>query len=1537
MITFAKMLSFLHKKRRVAPPFMFSQRNNPYCELQKISAAKIDKKYYSTKQNTKKMKNILGLDLGTNSIGWAILSYNDNNESVPQIELGSRIIPMSQETLGKFDSGVTDSNTAKRTGFRGIRRLRERCLQRRERLFRILHTLNFLPSHFDESIGWDRNDNKTYGKFIDNTEPKLAWKRNNYGNMEFLFMEEFYNMLDDFEISQPQLVANGKKVPLDWTIYYLRKKALTQPISKHALAWILLQFNQKRGYYQLRGEEEEDHELKKEEYFELNVVKVEPTGEKRGKDIWYNVYLENGFIYRRSSSTPLTDWIGKKREFIVTTEYNPDGTIKCDKEGNERRSFRAPKPDDWGLQKKKVEFSIQASGKTVGAYIYDTLLTMPSEKVRGKMVRVVERKFYKEELIAILRKQSEFIAELQDNTMLERCIMELYPSNEAHRDSLRKKDIIYLLVEDLLFYQRPLRSKKNLISDCPYEKREYVDKTTGEIKTQGIKCIAKSNPYYQEFRLWQFVRNLRLYSRESITDKDVTSLYLCSEEDYVRLYKFLADRKDITQEALQKDFLGIKKPKGKDSKYPLRWNYVEDKAYPCNETRYTILSALRKANINQSLLDDRQEEYRLWHLLYSVEDRNELISALTSYASQKNLSEDFIENFKNIPPFKKEYGAYSEKAIKKLLSVMRIGSMWNEAELPASIENVLTGDIDNTIRTRIKGVDFNDKSTLRGLPEWLACYVVYGRHSEAESISKWNTTSDLTKYINSFKQHSLRNPIVEQCILETLRTVRDIWEKYNHIDEIHIELGRSMKSTSEQRQRMSAKIIENENTNERIRQLLIELKNDSTIHEVRPYSPMQQDILRIYEEGALCELKKEDADYAEISRISRLATPTKSELTRYKLWLEQKYRSPYTGKTISLTKLFTSAYQIEHIIPQGRYFDDSFSNKVICEAEVNQRKTNMLGMEFIKKCGGEIVHCPTLGDVKVFTEEEYKLFIEEHYASNRTKAQKLIMEDLPEEFIQRQMNDSRYISKVIKGMLSNVVRENDEVDAISKNVIPCTGGITDRLKKDWGLNDIWNKIVAPRFERMNRLTNSDEFGHWENKEGKRVFQTTMPPELQRSFSKKRIDHRHHAMDALVIALANRNIVSYLNNESAHDTERREDLRRMLCNKNRVIKKPWDSFTQDSYNALQNIVVSFKHYTRVINKASNYYEHYNESGKKTIKKQQSSEQWAVRQSLHDQFVFAHVNLKRIKEVTLKTALKQPHNIVNKKLRNVVIELMKAIDKPSKVEAIISENKDLYDGKPIEIYYHTDDIVPQSAIRRQLDTSFNEKKILNITDTGIQKILLNYLHTKEDDPTIAFTPEGILDMNEHIEIYNNGKHHQPIQKVRVCEALGSKVSVGTKGAKTKKYVQGAPHLYLGIYETNEFTRYYYTAPLDEVIERQKQGLTPVPETYKEARLKFWLSPNDLVYAPTDEEIANNSDKIDKSRIYRFISSEGSTVYFLPLTVASLIMQKKEFESLNKSEKAIIISEMNNSNENPKTIKSICWKLEIDRLGKITKIIR
>jgi len=1507
------------------------------------------------------MKKVtVGLDLGTNSVGWSVINsiITEQTERIWLEMAGSRIIPMDAAILGDFDRGNSTSQTAERTRFRGIRRLRERCLLRRERLHKVLHILKFLPDHYSEQINW----NEFPGQFMNQTEPKLAWKKNETGKYDFIFQSAFNGMLADFAQQQPALVANGKKVPYDWTIYYLRKKALTEEISTEELAWILLNFNQKRGYYQLRGEEEEEKSNKQIEYYALKVIRVEATDEKKGKDIWYNVHLENGWIYRRSSNVPL-DWEGKVKEFIVTTDLNDDGTPKVDKQGEVKRSFRAPQENDWTLIKKKTEADVADSHKTVGWYIYDTLLQKPQQKIRGKLVRTIERKFYKEELKQILEKQSVFHAELQNRDLYKACLECLYPQNDAHKRNIANRDFVYLLIEDILFYQRPLKSKKSLIDDCPYEKTEYVDRETGEVKHAPFKCIAKSHPLFQEFRLWNFLSNIRIYQKERqqgerlLTDVDVTCEFLHTEEDYIALFEWLNERKEIDQ----KNFLKYPSFGLKNKVVEYRWNYVEDKTYPCNETRYLIKSRLEKAHaFSGDFILSAENEAALWHILYSVSDKVELEKALATFAAKHALDRAaFVEAFKKVPPFEKEYGAYSAKAIKKLLPLMRMGKYWSANTIDEAtkgrIDKIITGEYDEKIHNKVreKAINLHDVNDFKGLPLWLVCYVVYGRHSEVKDITKWETPSDIDAYLKAFKQHSLRNPIVEQIIVETLRVVRDIWKRVGTIDEIHVELGREMKNTAKDRQKMTMQILENENANLRIKTLLTEFMNpEYDIENVRPYSPSQQELLRIYEDGILNHVAEIPEDIENfLKKLKDSKSPSKSEFMRYKLWLEQKYRSPYTGEVIPLAKLFTPAYEIEHIIPQSRFFDDSFSNKVICESEVNKLKDKFLGYEFIKEHHGRKVELSFGKVVTIFSVEAYESFVKEHYSKSRAKMKKLLMDDIPEQFIERQLNDSRYISKVIKTLLSNVVRERDEngeyePEAISKNVIVCTGSVTDRLKKDWGLNDVWNNIVSSRFERLNLLKDTQCFGHWECKDGKRFFQTELPLELQRGFSKKRIDHRHHAMDAIVIACASRNHINYLNNESARKDAKitRNDLQRLLCDKCKtddsgnykwILKKPWDTFTQDVQAVLTEIVVSFKQNLRVINRSTNYYWRYDEKGKKVLSAQTKGDKWAIRKPMHKDTVFGKVNLRKVKEVRLSVALDTPEKIVDKKLKAKVLQLLSYQYDKKRVEKYFKENIFLWKGMnlaKIAVYYFTNDSSePLVAVRKTLDTSFTEKRIVeSVTDTGIQKILLKHLESKEGKADLAFSPDGIDEMNRNLESLNNGKPHQPIYKVRVCEPLGNKYSVGETGQKSDKFVEAAKgtNLFFAIYAIEDGKRIYETVPLNVVIEREKQGYIPVPEKNEAGNeLLFWLSPNDLVYVPTEEELERKrvEEPIDKKRIYKMVSCTGNEGHFVPFTIASPIVAVVELGSNNKAQRAW-------TNE---MIKDVCVPLKIDRLGNIIKI--
>ncbi len=1297
------------------------------------------------------------------------------------------------------------------------------------------------------------------------------------------------------------------------------------------MAWLILNFNQKRGYYQLRGEDEEENPNKLVEFHSLKVVNIIADEKPNQKgETWYSLHLENGWVYRRSSKISLENWLGKSRDFIVTTDLNDDGTIKKDKEGNERRSFRAPGENDWSLVKKKTEQEIAFLNKTVGTYIYDTLLQNPNQKIKGRLVRTIERKFYKEELRTILTVQKEFHPELQSEDLYNDCVRELYRNNETQQLLLNKRDFVHLFLEDIIFYQRPLRSQKSTIGHCALEYRTFKEEK-GEIVKEYQKAIPKSHPLYQEFRIWQWLYNLRLHQKDD--DKDVTQQFITGKEDLERLFEFLMTQKEVDHKAILKLLLEPKGLKGKSlnneiEKY--RWNYVydsvkdESKKYPCNETGYEIRRRLAKVEGVPSDFLTSMREYELWHIIYSVTDKTEFEKALKTFALKNHLDDDsFVENFNKFPPFKSDYGAYSEKAIKKLLPLMRLWKYWDwnliDQKTQSRINKIITGEYDEDIKNRVreKAINLKEETDFQGLQLWLAQYIVYDRHSEASNADMWNSVNDLDGFLKEFKQHSLRNPIVEQVVLETLRVVKDIWVKHGNgakgfFNEIHVELGREMKNTAEERKRLTEQVSANENTNLRIKALITELKENSDgslfVDDVRPYSPVQQEILKLYEEGVLSSGEEIPED---IIKISKTAQPTKSELQRYKLWLEQKYRSPYTGQMIPLSKLFTAEYEIEHIIPQSRYFDDALSNKVICESAVNKCKDNQLGLEFIKNHHGEILETGFGRKVKIFSEEEYIDFVKKNYSQNRSKRNKLLLEEIPEKMIERQLNDTRYISKYISNILSNIVRANENDDGVnSKNLLPVNGKITATLRQDWGLEGVWNDLILLRFERMNQLTNSENFTS-KNTNNKVI--PTVPIELSKGFQKKRIDHRHHALDALVIACASRDHVNLLNNKHANSKER-FDLNRKLRKFEkkaftdsktgvRVEKeiptdflKPWDIFTKEAKDVLEKVVVSFKQNLRVINKTTNKYEKFIEKNGKKIKElvpQTKGESWAIRKPMHKDTVSGEVKLSRIK---------------------------------------VPKDKVL------------------TATRKNIDTTFDLKTIESITDTGIQKILKNYLATKENNPEVAFTPEGLEEMNRNIELFNDGKKHKPIYKARIFE-VGSKFPLGQTGNKRSKYVEAAKgtNLFFAIYQNEKGERSYETIPLNVVIERQKQGLNSVPENNEKGdKLLFHLSPNDLVYVPSADEVVedlefNNLIKEQLMRIYKFTDGSGVMANFIPANFAEVIFnynkEKQKKLGLNYPiQNEIGVGSQGSKSEKSitgETIKKHCLKLKVDRLGNIVEV--
>ncbi len=1436
------------------------------------------------------MKKILGLDVGTNSVGWAFVDHDFETKQGKIIAMGSRILPMSQDMISDFNKGKLASSASNRTAHRGVRRLRERSLNRRKRLVTTLKHLGFIEDTF----------------YI-NHNHSFAYELKDENRSEFKFSSSFLEMKKLFQAKWPEL----KNVPHDWTIYYLRKKALKERIDKEELAWLILQFNTKRGYFQIRGDESLETDTKKSFVSDIvdNITELEEK--LRGKNV-FTVETREGLVGQYVGKEK-PDWQGKRMDLIITTQRLKSGEIKV--------SFTAPDDEDWTLRKKRTEKILLETKLTVGEYIFQKLLENPSGKIRGKEVHTIDRKFYKSELEKILNKQSQFHEELTNKKLLEKIAIQLYKNNIKHRQNLINKTIQKLIIDDIIFYQRPLKSKKHLLSNCKYE--SYKFHLNGQLVEKPIKVIAKSHPLFQEYRIWSQIHNIRIFEKEFraendllILNDDVTHEYL-NNESKALLFNLFNNRKEINQSQILKYLkLDVKN-------YKL--NYEDEHKFKGNETIHAILTQFKtkekKAEILERL-NDKDFIERIWHILYSL-DENEINikNALCEKSKKENGKKQILnidihtaEAISKVKPFAKDYGSLSQKAIEQMLVLMRCGDLWDSKSIHEKtkirIEKILTGEYDQELKDRVRehAMSFQKIEDFQGLPEWLASYIVYDRHSEVSSNSIFKSPDDIDVNL-LVPQHSLRNPVVEKILRETLLIVRDVWSQYGRPNEIHVELARELKMPNDKRKKWTEKRNENHKTNQRAKAMLIELKKD--YNSINPYSKGQLDLFKLYEEGVLSSQSEIEDD---IKVIRRKGDPTTSELLRYKLWLEQKYISPYTGQAISLADLFSRAIEIEHVIPKSKFYDDSFANKIICEKEANNLKGDMTAYQFISEKGGTKLSNGT----QILSKDAYETLVKKMYGKQKSKLRNLLSLEVPKSFNAAQLNNTRYISKKLLQLLDPVVRDEKDKDFISPNLIPMVGGITHKLKTDWGLHQVWKKLLSDRFIRMNEIHKTDLY--YQKKNG-RIDLSGYDTEL------KRLDHRHHALDALVVACATRHHIQYIN--SYQNKKIRYELKAKLFPKSKDGSyqshyfHPWQSFTNEAHQKLERIIISFKQNLRVINKTNNYYQRYEningEMVKRFVKQKKSPDFWSIRKPLHKDTVNGKRTVREYKTVQLNKALNDVELIADKYIRNEVKKRfascegdIKKVKKSLKTDPILLNEETVV---RTEIIIENDNY---ASSRTLLDESFDQKRIQKIIDVKTKNLVLNHFNAFNKDPKEAFSPNGLSILNRDLKI--------PLKKVTLIESMGKKFALSETGVKASKYVESAKgtNLFFTIYKSITTGEHLITKdssiPFGDVYRLMKDQL-PLAED-KEGYDCFFLSPGDLVYVVEDGDKNELPSDLDYSRMYKCVSFTKHSCFFVPMSFAISILNKEEFGALNKREKSI----------DGLMIKNNCVKLSIDRLGNI-----
>ncbi len=1442
------------------------------------------------------MKKILGLDIGTNSIGWSFIENDIENQAGKIIGIGSRIVPMEGREKD-FEAGTAESKAAERRNARGARRLLQRYKLRRIRLIKVFVELGWFPIEFP-------TDFKELEKF----------NINEFVPYSVSTIEEAKALLgyDNIKTGERTLLN-------DWIVYYLRTKALTEKISLQELARIIYHFNQRRGFKSSRKENKQLDENEEKKY---------PIREKTIEFVTVNAISESteksnyGKVYNIAYTTPdglsfsgttirktLPDWLNKQVEFEITQITSKDLTSRFE--------IRLPDRTDWEKMKIGLEKDMKESGLHPGQYHFTHIMADRNYRIKE---RIIDRSFYQAELKAIWDKQTSFYPELIDNNKLSSIASLLYQHNESKQKELIEKGLFYIINNDIIYYQRDLKSQKHLIADCRYERKNYTDKNG---KQQAFKVTSKSHPTFQEFRIWQDIHNLKIIQLESKTpngktifDIDVTSQFL-NNDGKAKLYKLFNTKTTVSQTAIFKE-LSTKENPLSDKTH--RLNYPEDKEFKGNETKALFRKVFKRHNYveqGELLLSDNKQLDLLWHIIYSLNDEKHIANAVIKNFGFEG---DLAKHFGKIPEFKSEYASYSLKAINKLLPLICCGEYWKAENIDSNtlsrIDKIINAEYDENIndktREEIAKRGFKSIDDFKNIPLFLASYIVYGRHSERENESKFESP----KEIKLIEQGDLRNPIVEQISNETLQVVKDVWLQLGRPDEIHIELARDLKKNNEERQEITRQNAKNEADRKRIVAILKELNNTN------PDSISDMERLKLWEETGNEEARDSFVKFSK--------EPTKTEIEKYKLWGEQNHISPYTGDIIPLSKLFTAAYQIEHIIPRSRFFDDSFGNKTICEAAVNSFKDNSTAMQLINEYGGkEITHHGQ--KFRLLSPDEYIPHIDKYFKGKKKRAFK--SETIPDGFIERQLNDTRYIGRKLSELLYPVA-----TDA----VVFTSGNITSDLKEKWGLHRVWKTLLKPRFERLETIT-GEKLIDFDSESNNIHFKKDY----------KRIDHRHHALDALIIAATSRSHIQYLNTLNAQNDNRDEKQKYSYLVKSKVrdFVLPWGTFTKDAREALEQIIVSHKNRTRLVTKGFNVTTKYvqGDDGKWTKKaiQQDKGQLLSVRKSMFKEPLGKIWLAEYKKGIELKKAIKiqldftQKHNsnwksehprIAISELRKKIDSIIKNCEFDEKSTFKFLEQNPLIDneGKPINKL----DIMQftlYSAKRRTINKDFKESTLESIPYSHhlpIAKTIKQHLKDCNNDSTEAFSGEGLEILGKKI-----GK---PINKITTYEALGSKMDFKGKLVEADK----GSNLFFVIYENLETGERIIdkdsSIPLLDAIERKANGL-PIANELAGYR-SIILSPNELVYVPDAEDLerikAKHPNPINwenkkgiGEKIYKVVSFSKSQIFFVPHFVSKALDDKGlELGANNKSE----------TSWDKMMIKKTCIKIKIDRLGNIKPAI-
>ncbi len=803
-----------------------------------------------------------------------------------------------------------------------------------------------------------------------------------------------------------------------------------------------------------------------------------------------------------------------------------------------------------------------------------------------------------------------------------------------------------------MYFQRPLKSQKQNIGKCVYEKGKY-------------RCI-DSHPDYEEFRMLSFLNNIKIQ-----TPKDCELRLLNDEERakilplFFRKSKTNFDFEDIAKALAGKNKYAHYKDK---SEKPYKFNFRMQQGVSGCPTTSLFMSVWgtdwKQALAETYLLNEGKNGVKsvddiitdIWNVLYSFSSQDKL----KAFALEKlQLSEQEAEQFSKAK-ITRNTTSLSLKAVRKILPYLRMRINYTHAAFLANISGVVSSSVWNDEEQRayiLKNVfeilsSFDPKDTkLNGTLEFcIKDFLQNNYELKPGAIDKLYHPSMIDVYpdakpnkdgiyqLGSPRTGSIRNPMAMRALHQIRHVVNQLL-KDKVIDtntEVHIEYARELNDANKRKA-----IAEWQKNQENIRKKYAE------------------DLVKLYKEATGKEL-----------------VPTSRDIDKFVLWEEQKHKSIYTENEIGIADFLGTnpVFDIEHTIPRSVGGDSTMMNLTLCEVAFNRdiKRAQMPAqlanhediLERIEPWKDKIVDltkqidkCRTNPSMDKamkdrIIQKRHKLSLERDYWKG--KYNRFVMDSVPEGFSRRQGSGIGLISKYAGLYLKSLFHKPH--DRNKSNVYVVKGVTTAEFRRMWGLQQGYEK-------------------------------------------KSRDNHVHHCIDAITIACIGKREYDLMA-QYYHD----EELHEYGEGRKPHFPKPWPTFTEDVLAIEKELLVVHSTPDVLPKQAKKWIQ---VKGEKRLAQGDSA-----RGSLHlDTFYGAIEKNGEVKYVVRKSlsTLKETDvkNIVDDTVRRIVEDAIKLHGFKKAMEAPIYMNREKgIEIKKVRIYVPT--ITKPLNIRKQRDVSHKEYK-------------------------------------------------------------------------------------------------------------------------------------------------------------------------------------------------------------------------------------